>query len=340
MGSDEAFRLCQICAAGISGGILAMALYKALRSQPVLSKDRLAVFITGCDSGFGHSFALHAARSGYIVYAGCYGSFEGNFEGIDLLKNHSDLIVNKRLRILHLDVTNSVSIQNAKLAIEKDLKEESGHLLAVVNNAGFLIFAEAEWQNVEQVNKQYQVNTIGPWNISRQFIPLLISGNPPIRPRIVNILSYCTDCPFPCLSIYTSSKAALKTLSSGMRLEIAKYGVSVVNFNPGDSPSQTRMCCDQERHYAGMEPPNDPRRLEYFHRCQEKFGNLFPKQPIATLNDPHLYETFDAILGSPYPQNEYISSPLGTRIFFRILGFLPSGLADKIRISILQLPEY
>jgi short-subunit dehydrogenase len=67
--------------------------------------------------------------------------------------------------------------------------------------------------------------------------------------RLVNVISYCTECPMPTLSVYTSTKAALKALSDAMRMELQKYSVDVVLFNPGDHPTQTPLCSGQERNY-------------------------------------------------------------------------------------------
>ncbi len=53
----------------------------------------------------------------------------------------------------------------------------------------------------------------------------------------------------PTLSVYTSTKAALKTLSDAMRMELEKYSVDVVLFNPGDHPTETPLCSGQEKNY-------------------------------------------------------------------------------------------
>ena len=70
-----------------------------------------------------------------------------------------------------------------------------------------------------------------------------------LKGRLVNVISYCTECPMPTLSVYTSTKAALKTLSDAMRMELVKYDVDVVLFNPGDHPTETPLCSGQEKNY-------------------------------------------------------------------------------------------
>ena len=55
------------------------------------------------------------------------------------------------------------------------------------------------------------------------------------------------------LTIYTASKAALAIMTEAMRPEVAKYGVDMVMVNPGDLPSETKLCTGQEAYYDKIE---------------------------------------------------------------------------------------
>ena len=70
----------------------------------------------------------------------------------------------------------------------------------------------------DMVKNQLDVNFLGCWRMSQVFSPHLIES----KGRLVNMVSYCTECPLPTLSIYTATKAALFSLSNGMRMELAK----------------------------------------------------------------------------------------------------------------------
>ena len=85
--------------------------------------------------------------------------------------------------------------------------------------------------------------------------------------------SFCTDCPLPTLTMYTASKAALRSMSAGMRMELGKYGVDVVMFNPGDHPGETPLCAGQDIHYDAME-------REVNRSCPQK---LNPTKPVSCL---------------------------------------------------------
>ena len=39
------------------------------------------------------------------------------------------------------------------------------------------------------------------------------------------------------------------SLSNGMRMELSKYGVDVILFNPGDHPGETPLCFGQNTYY-------------------------------------------------------------------------------------------
>ena len=118
-------------------------------------------------------------------------------------------------------------------------------LWAVVNNAAALVFADAIFQTNQQVRNQIDVNLYGVWSVSKAFAPQLMSS----KGRLVNIVSFCTECPLPTLSLYTATKAGVLSLSEGMRMELARFGVDVVLFNPGDSPKGTPLCSGQRDKY-------------------------------------------------------------------------------------------
>ena len=70
----------------------------------------------------------------------------------------------------------------------------------------------------DMVKNQFNVNILGCWKMSQVFMPHLMSS----KGRLVNMLSFCTECPLPTLSVYTATKAALFSLSNGMRMELKK----------------------------------------------------------------------------------------------------------------------
>ncbi|KAJ4447489.1 hypothetical protein ANN_09496 [Periplaneta americana] len=86
------------------------------RREKITAIENRVIFITGCDSGLGYSFALHAHKLGFIVIAGC---LNVHGEGAQQLQN----LCLERLHIIQLDVTNTTSIESAVQSVETILKE-------------------------------------------------------------------------------------------------------------------------------------------------------------------------------------------------------------------------
>jgi len=303
------------------------------RSVSRTSLKEKVIFITGCDSGFGYSLALHCHKNTDLtVVAGCHNA---NSPGSQSLTRSSD----GRIHVVDLDVTDESSVAAAVSATKKILSSDNKQLWCVVNNAATLVFADAEWQSIEMARKQLEVNTLGPLAVSKAFLPLLRESNG----RIVNMISFCTDCPLPTLTMYTASKAALRSMSAGMRMELGKYGVDVVMFNPGDHPGETPLCAGQDIHYAAMEREvnaiSDAEKvLKHFESYRSKFSALFPMPPLRKLDNPGYYKMFDDIATARHPKAEYTNSDWGTVGFFFLLGMLPTSLGDKARIALMRLP--
>ena len=92
-----------------------------------------AVLITGCDTGFGFSLAVHSAENladkNILTIATCY---RPDDEGCQILKNHPKFCQKfpqiedgKKLFVLPLDVTSEDSIEEAEKEVDKILKVKS-----------------------------------------------------------------------------------------------------------------------------------------------------------------------------------------------------------------------
>ena len=179
--------------------------------------------------------------------------------------------------------------------------------------------------------------------MSKYFAPHLMAS----KGRLVNVVSFCTECPLPTLSVYTATKAALMSLTNGMRMELAKYDVDVVLFNPGDHPGETPLCFGQKDNYDAMEAEVQNRFsssgnkiMEHFQAYRAKFETTFPGRPaLEPLKSPGLYANFDRILLEEKPLTFYVNSPWKTRLYFGFLKALPVRWSDKLRLALMRLPK-
>lgn len=94
--------------------------YKERKRVP--NKGDKYVYITGCDTGFGHLLAKHMDKLGFCVIAGCYTE-----KGEDELKKNAS----NRLATVHLDVTDSESVSKATAFI-KTLVGQKGECSASI----------------------------------------------------------------------------------------------------------------------------------------------------------------------------------------------------------------
>ncbi|KAK7919220.1 hypothetical protein WMY93_010504 [Mugilogobius chulae] len=185
----------------------------------------------GCDSGFGCATAKRLDSLGFEVFATV---LDTNSEGAqDLLRTCSS-----RLTLLQVDITQPQQVQQALMDTRAKLGLRG--LWGLVNNAGVCVhFGDSELSLVSNFRGCMEVNFFGTLSVTQSFLPLLRRA----KGRIVTISSPAGDLPFPCLSAYGSSKAALNLFMNTLRHELTQWGVNVSTvlpaaFKTGQSSNQ------------------------------------------------------------------------------------------------------
>ncbi|CAL1274927.1 unnamed protein product [Larinioides sclopetarius] len=187
-------------------------------NEKVETENR-AVFITGCDTGFGHALAKRLDSKGFHVFASCL--FPSG-EGASRLKaSCSD-----RLLILPLDVRKDDSVENALNFVKEKLG--SSELWAVVNNAGIFKGFSVEMSTMDEFKDVLDVNFLGTVRVTKAFLPLLKKS----KGRIVNVTSAGGELSLPFAAPYISSKYAAVGFTDCLRHEIEMQGISVVSIEP------------------------------------------------------------------------------------------------------------
>ncbi|XP_053127329.1 11-beta-hydroxysteroid dehydrogenase type 2 isoform X2 [Hemicordylus capensis] len=204
----------------LTGAACWLVLGGALRRKrvPALGK---AVFITGCDSGFGKVAAHHLDSLGLTVYASV---LDIRSPGAEELQQSCS----PRLTLLEMDLTRAEDIQRA-LRFIKARAARTG-LWGLVNNAGFNdTIADAELTPLHRFHRCMEVNFFGALELTKGLLPLLRSSGG----RIVTVSSPAGNMPYPCLAAYGASKAALSLLMDTFRCELAPWGIRVSVIFPG-----------------------------------------------------------------------------------------------------------
>lgn len=176
------------------------------------------VVVTGASSGIGRVTALRLAGAGFSVLAGVRKEQDG-----EALR-----AADARLQPVILDVTDAEQI--AALA----QRIAPGPLAGLVNNAGVAMGGPLEGVPIDGVRNVYEVNVFGLLAVTQALLEPLRAG----RGRIVNVGSIGGRLHTPFVGPYTSSKAAVRSLSFILRRELRPWRIAVSLVEPGalDTP--------------------------------------------------------------------------------------------------------
>ena len=155
---------------------------------------------------------------------------------------------------LVFDVRNYVA---AKQAIES-LPTEWKAIDVLVNNAGLALGLEPEYQgHQEEWDAMIDTNIKGLLAMTRLVVPGMVERN---SGHVINVGSVAGDAAYAGGNVYCATKAAVKALSDGLRIDVADTAVRVTNLKPGlveTNFSNVRFRGDTERAanvYKGIKP--------------------------------------------------------------------------------------
>lgn len=174
--------------------------------------------VTGCSTGIGAALCLELHRRGVRVFASA--------RRPDSLAS----LATQGIETLALDVNDDAAIAGAMARIEA----AAGRLDLLVNNAGFSQVGAVVDLTREDLRAQYETNVIAPVAMARAALPLLRAAvahdGHAVLANIGSIVGLFTT---PFAGAYCSSKAALHSLTDGLRMELAPFGIRVVSVQPG-----------------------------------------------------------------------------------------------------------
>ncbi|MFE2041532.1 SDR family oxidoreductase [Streptomyces sp. NPDC059477] len=173
------------------------------------------VAITGTASGIGQATVKRFAAEGWNVVA--------------TVRKEADLKVHDGLdnvRTLLLDVNDEA----ADAAFAEQAIAQFGQVDALVNNAGYYQMGPLEASTSDQIHRQFQTNVFGLIALTKAFLPHFRTRRTGV---VVNLSSISAEQGYPYTSVYAASKAAVATLSEGLNIELAPFGISVKAVFPG-----------------------------------------------------------------------------------------------------------
>ena len=145
----------------------------------------------------------------------------------------------------------------AQEAIES-LPAEWSKIDVLVNNAGLALGLEPEYEgDFSDWDGMIDTNIKGLLTMTRLIVPGMFERN---SGHIINIGSVAGDAAYAGGNVYCATKAAVKALSDGLRIDVASTAVRVTNLKPGlveTNFSNVRFHGDTDRAaklYQGIKP--------------------------------------------------------------------------------------
>ncbi len=179
------------------------------------------IFITGATSGIGLGCARKFADNGdRLILTG------RNTEKLEAIRRE---LADKGTEVLTLafDVRDR---QAARQAIDS-LPAEWQQIDVLVNNAGLALGLEPEYQgNLDDWETMIDTNIKGLLTMTRLIVPQMVERN---SGHIINIGSVAGDAAYAGGNVYCATKAAVKALTDGLRIDVADTAVRVTNLKPG-----------------------------------------------------------------------------------------------------------
>lgn len=169
--------------------------------------------ITGCSSGIGRALADAFKAAGYLVWA--------------TARRAEDVatLASAGFTAVQLDVNDNAALEQ----LGERINREHGGLDVLINNAGYGAMGPLLDGGVSAMQRQFETNVFSIIGVTRALFPVLRRA----KGLVVNIGSVSGVLVTPFAGAYCASKAAVHALSDALRMELAPFGIGVMEVQPG-----------------------------------------------------------------------------------------------------------
>ena len=204
--------------------------------------------ITGASSGIGEACARKFAEGGYDLILTARRA-----EKLAELKAELEAEGTK-VKTLTFDVRDAEAAEKAVDSLEPEWRK----IDVLINNAGLALGLDKEYEgDPDDWNTMIDTNIKGLLTMTRLIVPGMVERN---EGHVINIGSVAGDAAYAKGNVYCATKAAVKTISDGLRIDLAETAVCVTNLKPGlveTNFSNVRFHGDNQRAdnvYKGITP--------------------------------------------------------------------------------------
>lgn len=219
------------------------------------------ILITGASSGIGEGCARKFASQGARLILNARST-----DKLIALAEELKETYHTECLVMPFDVCNRQAAAAALNVLPKEWKA----IDILINNAGLAIGVDKEHEgNPDEWDVMINTNVKALLSMTRLIVPGMIERG---RGHIINIGSIAGDAAYPGGSVYCATKAAVKALSDGLRIDLVDTPLRVTNVKPGlveTNFSVVRFRGDKEKAdnvYRGIKPLNgdDIAEVVYF----------------------------------------------------------------------------
>ena len=204
--------------------------------------------ITGASSGIGEACARKFAEGGYDLILTARRA-----EKLAELKAELEAEGTK-VKTLTFDVRDAEAAETAVDSLEPEWRK----INVLINNAGLALGLDKEYEgDPDDWNTMIDTNIKGLLTMTRLIVSGMVERN---EGHVINIGSVAGDAAYAKGNVYCATKAAVKTITDGLRIDLAETAVRVTNLKPGlveTNFSNVRFHGDNQRAdnvYKGITP--------------------------------------------------------------------------------------
>ena len=207
------------------------------------------VLVTGASSGIGAAIAYAFAEQGDLLVLVGRSLERLQKAKDDILKQYPGAVI----KVYELDVRDQKRAKQVCQTILEDVKK----IDVLINNAGLALGLEPfQDYDLDDVDTMIDTNIKGILYVTRQILPSMLERN---EGHIINMGSTAGIYAYAGAAVYSATKAAVKTLSDGIRIDTIASDIKVTTVQPGiveTNFSKVRFHGDEEKAhqvYEGIE---------------------------------------------------------------------------------------
>ena len=207
------------------------------------------IFITGASSGIGEACARKFAANGGRLILNARSK-----DKLEALKTELETQYGTEVLLLPFDVRDTATAKEMLASLPDGFRD----IDVLVNNAGLALGIDKQQEgDLDQYITMIDTNVKALLVITRLVVPGMVARG---RGHVINIGSCAGDAAYAGGSVYCATKAAVKALSDGLRIDLVDTPVRVTNVKPGlvnTNFSTVRFGGDRARAdkvYQGVKP--------------------------------------------------------------------------------------